>query len=46
MTYSKDLIIEKIEEKRNIWDRELKQLIINFPNFQSAFDEILPFLPS
>ena len=45
-TYSKKLIIEKIEQRRNIWDREIRQLMINFPDFQSVFDKILPFLES
>ena len=45
-TYSKKLILGKIEQKRNIWDRELRQLIINFPDFQSVIDEIMPLLES
>ena len=43
-SYSKNLLIEKIEEKRNSWEKELRQLIISFPDFQIVFDEIIPFL--
>lgn len=42
--YSADLLISKIEEKRKVWDKELKTLILNFPYFQSVIDEIILFL--
>lgn len=42
--YSERLLIKKIKEKEFLWEKELKSLLIDFPEFQIVFDEIRSFL--
>ena len=44
LTYSHSLLLEKMNEKRPLWDKELTILMINTPEFELVFEEITSYL--
>ncbi len=42
--YNKKEIVEAVENKKNIWDKEIKNLVKYYPSFKEASEKILSFV--